>query len=86
MNSIFTKMNWYKGNLHTHTTLSDGKKTPDESIALYREKGYDFLDTDIIFFDDDMDNIKNISDNSLITCIKVDPRIGISKNVMQLIV
>jgi len=34
---------WYKGNLHTHTTLSDGEKTPEEVVALYRAKGYDFL-------------------------------------------
>ncbi len=34
---------WYKGNLHTHTTVTDGKKTPEEVIALYRENGYDFL-------------------------------------------
>lgn len=34
---------WYKGNLHTHTTVSDGKKTPEEVMALYRKNGYDFL-------------------------------------------
>ncbi len=34
---------WYKGNLHTHTTVTDGKKTPEEVTALYREHGYDFL-------------------------------------------
>ena len=34
---------WYKGNLHTHTTLSDGTKTPEELVELYKEKGYDFL-------------------------------------------
>lgn len=35
--------NWYRGNLHTHTTLSDGQKSPEEAVALYKEKGYDFL-------------------------------------------
>ena len=34
---------WLKGNLHTHTTVSDGKLTPEECIRLYKEKGYDFL-------------------------------------------
>ena len=34
---------WYRGNLHTHTTVSDGKRTPEEAKALYREKGYDFI-------------------------------------------
>lgn len=34
---------WFKGNLHTHSTMSDGKKTPEEVIALYQEHGYDFI-------------------------------------------
>lgn len=34
---------WFKGNLHTHTKRSDGRLTPEESAALYREHGYDFL-------------------------------------------
>lgn len=32
-----------KGNLHCHTTESDGAKTPQEVITLYRDMGYDFL-------------------------------------------
>jgi len=35
--------NWYRGNLHTHTTRSDGHKSPEECIAFYKEHGYDFL-------------------------------------------
>ena len=34
---------WLKGNLHTHTTDSDGQASPDEMIARYAELGYDFL-------------------------------------------
>lgn len=34
---------YLKGNLHLHTTLSDGKKTVEEARAIYREKGYDFI-------------------------------------------
>ena len=34
---------WFKGNLHTHTTASDGKLPPEECYALYKSKGYDFL-------------------------------------------
>lgn len=42
---------WYKGNLHTHTTCSDGRKTPEEVIQLYQNAGYDFLAlTDHWFF------------------------------------
>lgn len=33
----------WKANLHTHTTLSDGKYTPQEVIDLYRNEGYDVL-------------------------------------------
>ena len=32
-----------KGNTHTHTTRSDGACTPEETIHIYAEKGYDFL-------------------------------------------
>ena len=35
--------NWYRGNLHTHTTSSDGVKTPGEMAEHYRHNGYDFL-------------------------------------------
>ena len=35
--------NWYKGNLHMHTTLSDGKIIPEEACDIYWEKGYDFI-------------------------------------------
>jgi hypothetical protein len=34
---------WFKGNLHTHTTRSDGQKTPEAVAALYAAHGYDFL-------------------------------------------
>ena len=34
---------WFRGNLHTHSTVSDGLKTPDEVIRIYRNEGYDFL-------------------------------------------
>jgi hypothetical protein len=32
-----------KGNLHAHTTFSDGRRPVDEVVARYRELGYDFL-------------------------------------------
>lgn len=34
---------WYRGNLHTHTTRSDGRKSPEETKAAYRAAGYDFM-------------------------------------------
>ena len=32
-----------KACLHLHTTLSDGKKTPEEALELYEKAGYDIL-------------------------------------------
>ena len=32
-----------KGNIHTHTNLSDGDHPPDQVYAWYRERGYSFL-------------------------------------------
>src|SRR3954453_15121422 len=34
---------FWKGNLHTHSTRSDGKLTPAEVVAAYRARGDDFL-------------------------------------------
>jgi len=34
---------WYKANLHTHTTLSDGVLTPQERRDAYRAQGYQVL-------------------------------------------
>lgn len=34
---------WFKGNLHSHTTISDGMLTPTESVELYKKNGYHFL-------------------------------------------
>ena len=44
-----------KGNLHAHTTFSDGRRPIGEVIARYRELEYDFLaitDHDDRIFDD----------------------------------
>jgi hypothetical protein len=32
-----------KGNIHTHSTLSDGKRTPEDVVETYRRGGYDFM-------------------------------------------
>lgn len=34
---------WFRGNLHTHTTESDGKREPQAVIDDYAARGYDFL-------------------------------------------
>jgi len=37
------KLNTYRANLHTHSTTSDGKFTPDEVLKLYADAGYDVI-------------------------------------------
>ncbi len=36
-------LKFFKGNLHCHSTLSDGKMTPEELKAFYKARGYHFL-------------------------------------------
>lgn len=36
-------MRWFKGNTHTHTTMSDGDSTPEVVARWYKEHGYRFL-------------------------------------------
>ena len=37
------KLNTYRANLHTHSTTSDGRFTPNEVAALYAKEAYDVL-------------------------------------------
>ncbi len=42
---------WLKGNLHTHTTLSDGELPPEETVQACIRRGYDYValtDHDVI--------------------------------------
>lgn len=34
---------WRRGNLHAHTTNSDGEKTPNQLVSLYSNFGYDWI-------------------------------------------
>ena len=43
VNGFTEEGNWYKGNLHCHTTDSDGSLNPSEAVKLYKEQGYSFL-------------------------------------------
>jgi hypothetical protein len=35
---------FWRGNLHTHSTLSDGALPPERVIEVYRDAGYDFIE------------------------------------------
>lgn len=43
INGFTENGNWYKGNIHCHTTDSDGCLKPSEVVHAYKEQGYDFL-------------------------------------------
>ncbi|HEX2621556.1 MAG TPA: CehA/McbA family metallohydrolase [Phototrophicaceae bacterium] len=34
---------FWRGNLHTHSTISDGTLSPEQVCAFYRDAGYDFM-------------------------------------------
>lgn len=40
---LLPKLNRYKANLHCHSTLSDGKLTPEELKKAYKEAGYSII-------------------------------------------
>jgi len=43
MNFYGQELSAFKANLHTHTTISDGRFTAEEILALYHDAGYDVL-------------------------------------------
>ena len=40
---IDDRLNFYKGNMHCHSTLSDGALSPEELKDAYKNKGYSFI-------------------------------------------
>ena len=38
-----TSGNWYRGNLHSHTFVSDGVLSPEAMSRIYKDNGYSFL-------------------------------------------
>lgn len=58
---FYNKGRFFKANLHTHTTISDGKLTPEQVKKVYMESGYQivaFTDHDVIVPHNDL-NEKN---------------------------
>jgi hypothetical protein len=43
MNAFGAPGRFWRGNLHTHTTLSDGALSPSDTVDVYRDAGYDFV-------------------------------------------
>ena len=62
---------YFKANLHTHTNISDGDLSPEETAKLYRENGYQILcltDHNIIVNHSD----KNTEDFLMLTGVEID--------------
>ena len=62
--------NFYKANLHTHTTVSDGKLTPEQTKKAYLEKGYSivaFTDHDVLVPHNDLTDDKFLAITSFET-------------------
>lgn len=60
LSTFIEKGEFYKGNLHSHTTISDGRFSPEELANLYKDKGYDFLsitDHNTVFKSADLNHI-----------------------------
>ncbi len=50
---------WLKGNIHAHSTCSDGHLTPERLAEGYKERGYDFLaltDHDVFYSHQDLND------------------------------
>lgn len=61
---IDERKQFYKGNMHCHSTLSDGTYTPEQLKAMYKERGYSFL---AITDHEHLNNNGYLDDESFIT-------------------
>lgn len=44
METAFTAPgHWFRGNLHMHSTESDGRLDPERAVQMYKDAGYDFI-------------------------------------------
>ncbi|MCP3688051.1 MAG: CehA/McbA family metallohydrolase [Gammaproteobacteria bacterium] len=66
---------FYRGNLHTHSTSSDGLFTAAEVCRMYREKGYDFISLSEHFmarYDYPISDSRHLRDDSFTTLIATE--------------
>lgn len=74
---------FFRGNLHTHSTLSDGVLEPDEVCRRYKAEGYDFIsltDHFVGLFDYPIADTKPFRDNSFTTIIGAELHSGAMQN------
>lgn len=76
---ISSKKNLYKGNMHAHSTLSDGTQTPEELKRIYKAKGYSFIaitDHEVLYDNSYLDDDEFITITSAEYGIKEFPDIS----------
>ncbi len=64
---------FYKANLHCHTTISDGRKTPEEVKEMYKAAGYSvvaYTDHDVLIPHDELCDENFIALNGLEVAVK----------------
>ena len=77
---------FYKANLHCHTVISDGKKTPEEIKAMYKKEGYDavaFTDHEALILHDDLTDASFVALNGYETAIKETNGVSTGTNPMM---
>lgn len=75
--------NFYKGNMHCHSNISDGNLTPEELKKLYKGRGYSFLaitDHEVIEDNSYLDDEEFITITSTEYAIKEFPDVSTLKN------
>ena len=65
-----------KGNLHTHTTVTDGPLDPEETIRRYKAAGYDFLSLTDHFIYTALPDQGGLTLLPGVTGAEINPRIG----------
>lgn len=64
---------FYKANLHCHTIISDGKKTPEEVKEMYKAKGYSvvaYTDHDVLIPHDELCDSEFLALNGVEVAVK----------------
>lgn len=79
---LTSKKNFYKGNMHAHSTLSDGTQTPEELKMLYKSNGYSFIaitDHEVVYDNSYLDDDEFITITSSEYGIKQYPEKSVFK-------
>ncbi len=74
---------FYRGNLHTHSTLSDGVLAPEEVCRRYKAEGYDFIaltDHFVGLFGYPIADTRGFRDNSFTTILGAELHSGAMEN------